>query len=40
MVLAAIAFALPTFAQTNGQDAAVAKDTEKLWRIECSGIGG
>ena len=40
MLLAAIAFALPTFAQTEGQDAEPAPNTEKLWRLECSGIGG
>ena len=39
-LLAALAFAVPTFAQTEGQDAEQAKNTEKLWKIECSGISG
>ena len=39
-LLAAIAFAIPTFAQTEGQKAKPAGETEKLWKIECSGIGG
>lgn len=39
-LLAALAFALPAVAQTEGQDAEKAANTEKLWQIECSGIGG
>ena len=39
-LLAAVAFALPTLAQTEGQEKKQASNTEKLWKIECSGIGG
>ena len=38
--LAALAFALPAVAQTEGQDAKPKVETEKLWKIQCSGIGG
>ncbi len=39
-VLAAIAFAAPTFAQTKGQEVEAKSNTETLWKLECSGIGG
>lgn len=39
-MLAALAFALPAVAQTQGTDTAPKKDVEKLWRIEATGIGG
>lgn len=40
MLLAALVFALPAAAQkTEGQEAKPA-ETEKLWKIEASGIGG
>ncbi|MFO1077892.1 MAG: hypothetical protein U1E73_09230 [Planctomycetota bacterium] len=40
-VLAALAFALPLVAQeTRGVEAKPAVETQKLWKIECSGIGG
>ena len=39
-LLAALAFAVPSFAQTEGQDAKPASNTEKLWKIEVSGISG
>lgn len=38
-VLAALAFALPTFAQTVAV-ARPAGDTTTLWRIEATGISG
>lgn len=39
-MLAALAFAVPAFAQTKGQEAKPSVKTEKLWKIECSGISG
>ena len=40
-LLATIAFALPAMAQTVAQPAPKADvKTEKLWKIEASGIGG
>jgi len=39
-LLAAAAFALPTLAQGAETKAKPASNTEKLWKIECSGIGG
>jgi hypothetical protein len=41
-LLAALCFAVPTFAQeTEGQEGQKpAGNVEKLWKIECSGIGG
>ena len=40
MLLSALAFALPTLAQTEGQEQKPKKEVEKLWRIEASGISG
>jgi hypothetical protein len=39
VLLAALAFAFPVSAQTEGQEGKPA-DVEKLWKIEASGIGG
>jgi hypothetical protein len=39
-LLAVCALAAPTLAQTKGQEIKPKVDTEKHWRIECSGIGG
>lgn len=39
-VMAALAFAVPALAQTEGQEVEKKKNTETLWKIECSGIGG
>lgn len=39
-LLAALAFALPTLAQTQAVAAKPEGATEKLWKIEASGIGG
>ena len=39
MLLAALAFALPAVAQTEGQEQK-EKNVEKLWKIEASGISG
>lgn len=39
-LLAAFAFAAPAICQTEGQEAKPKVETEKLWRIECSGISG
>lgn len=39
-VLAVCALAIPTVAQTKGQEVESKANTEKLWRIECSGISG
>jgi hypothetical protein len=40
-LLVAAAFALPALAQTEAQPAAKADaNTQKLWKIETSGIGG
>jgi len=38
-LLAALAFALPVVAQTEGQEAK-DKNVEKLWKIEAAGISG
>jgi hypothetical protein len=40
VLLAAFAFALPLSAQTESQPAKDATPTEKLWKIETSGING
>lgn len=40
MLLAALAFALPAAAQTEGQEGKEAVATEKLWKIQASGISG
>ena len=40
VMLAAFALAVPAVAQTKGQEVKPKVDTEKLWRIECSGISG
>lgn len=39
MLLAALAFAVPALAQTQAPEAPAAK-TEKLMKIETSGLGG
>lgn len=39
-LLAALAFALPTLAQTQATERKEAGPSEKLWKIEASGIGG
>ena len=40
-LLAAVAFALPALAQTEAQPAPkVDSNTQKLWKIEASGING
>lgn len=39
-MLAVFALAVPAVAQTKGQQTKPKVDTEKLWRIECSGISG
>ena len=39
-VLAVCALAIPAAAQTKGQRPEVKANTEKLWRIECSGLSG
>jgi len=39
-LLAVFALAAPTIAQTKGQVVKPKANTEKHWRIECSGIGG
>jgi len=39
-MLAAFALSVPALAQTKGQEAETKANTEKLWRIECSGISG
>ena len=39
-MLLACAFAVPALAQTKGQQLDTKANTEKLWRIECSGISG
>ena len=39
-VLAALAFAMPAVAQTKGSEVKPKVETEKLWKIQCSGIGG
>jgi hypothetical protein len=39
-VLAVCALAVPAVAQTKGQPVEAKANTEKLWRIECSGISG
>ncbi len=39
-LLAALAFALPAVAQTEGQETKAQKATEKLWKIEAAGISG
>ncbi|MFK7740067.1 MAG: hypothetical protein AB8H80_07055 [Planctomycetota bacterium] len=39
-MLAVFAVVTPALAQTKGQDVKPQTKTEKLWRIECSGISG
>lgn len=39
-LLAALAFAIPALAQTKGTEEKAKVETEKLWKIECSGVGG
>ena len=39
-LLAVFALAVPAVAQTKGQEVEAKANTEKLWRIECSGISG
>ena len=39
-VLAALAFAMPALAQTQAEPAKPQAASEKLWKIEASGIGG
>jgi hypothetical protein len=39
-LLAAFAFALPAVAQTEAQPAKATEPTEKLWKIETTGITG
>ena len=39
-MLAAFALSVPALAQTKGQEVETKANTEKLWRIECSGISG
>lgn len=38
--LLGLAFAAPAFAQTEAEKVEPKKETEKLWRIECTGISG
>lgn len=38
--LAVFALAASAVAQTKGQQVEAKANTEKLWRIECSGISG
>ncbi|MEC9047865.1 MAG: hypothetical protein VYA51_07620 [Planctomycetota bacterium] len=38
--LAVFALAASTVAQTKGQQVEAKANTEKLWRIECSGLSG
>jgi hypothetical protein len=40
LTLAVLALSVPTLAQTKGQEVETKANTEKLWRIECSGISG
>jgi hypothetical protein len=40
VVLAAIAFALPSSAQTESQPPKATGAVEKLWKIEAAGISG
>jgi len=40
MLLAALAFALPALAQTKAEPRTPEGTTEKLWKIEASGISG
>tara|TARA_R110002072_G_scaffold228234_5_gene385081 strand:- start:479 stop:598 length:120 start_codon:yes stop_codon:yes gene_type:complete len=39
-MLAVLALAIPAVAQTKGQQVKPKVDTDKLWRIEASGISG
>ena len=39
-LLAAFVFALPAVAQTRAQPAKATEPTEKLWKIETTGISG
>lgn len=39
-MLAVFALAIPAMAQTKGQDVKPKANSEKLWRIEASGISG
>lgn len=40
VLLASLAFALPALAQTKAEPAKPEAATEKLWKIEVSGISG
>ena len=40
VLLAAFAFALPLSAQTESREAPPTEPTEKLWKIEATGISG
>ncbi|MBL8751036.1 MAG: hypothetical protein JNK78_17890 [Planctomycetes bacterium] len=40
MLVAAIGFALPAVAQTKAAEVKAEVKTEKLWKIEVSGISG
>lgn len=40
VLLASLAFAIPAAAQTAGQEAKPEVKTEKLWKIEVTGISG
>lgn len=40
-LLAVLAFAAPAaLAQTKGTEEKAKVETEKLWKIECAGVGG
>jgi hypothetical protein len=39
-LLAALAFTMPAMAQTQGQPAKEEKQTQKMWKIEATGLGG
>ena len=39
-MLAVLALTMPALAQTKGQEVKAKGNTEKLWRIEVSGISG
>jgi hypothetical protein len=40
VLLGALAFAVPALAQTEAQPKPPAAATEKLWKIEATGLGG
>ncbi len=39
-LLAALAFAIPALAQTKAPEPKATANTEKLWKIETTGLGG